>query len=308
MIGFSLFLTKFAEKFNANVMNYFAATFKITCNEELLQPSRELLADALAEAGFESFEDTEDGIVGYVQTDLLDKVRLEQAISEFPISEAVINYNIEKAEQKDWNETWEMEGFDPIFIGDQCVIYDARQQGNTPLSSLIAPLRIGIETRMAFGTGTHSTTRLVVATLLKLDLKDKRVLDCGCGTGILGIVASKCGAKEVVGYDIDEWSVENSLHNATLNQVENMEVLQGDSRVLSHVSGVFNVIVANINRNVLLADMGHFCDVMASNGVLILSGFYDADCPQLIGEATKHGLQLISTSSENGWSCIVFHK
>ena len=308
MIGFSLFLTKFAEKFNANVMNYYAVTFKITCDKALLQASRELLADEVGEAGFESFEDTADGIIGYVQTDLLDRVRLKQAIEEFPISEAVIDYTIAEAEQKDWNETWEMQGFDPIFIGDQCVIYDARQQGNTPLSSLIAPLRIGIETRMAFGTGTHCTTRLVVATLLKLHLKGKRVLDCGCGTGILGIVASKCGAKEVVGYDIDEWSVENTLHNAALNNVKNIEVLQGDSRVLSHVSGVFNVIVANINRNVLLSDMRHFNDVMASGGILILSGFYDADCPQLIDEAAKHNLQHVNSTSDHGWSCLVFHK
>lgn len=309
MVGFSLFLTKFAPEFNVNVMNYYAVSFKIECDDALLQPSRELLADAVAEAGFESFEDTQEGLTGYVQVDLFDENILKQAIADFPISEAKIAYTVSKAEQKDWNEAWEQEGFDPIFIEDQCVIYDARQQGNTPLSSLIAPLRIGIEAQMAFGTGTHNTTRMVVAALLKSDLKGKRVLDCGCGTGILSIVAAKCGAKDVVAYDIDEWSVENTRHNAQLNNVENIEVLQGDSRVLSHVSGVFDVIVANINRNILLQDMPHFCDVMNTSGsTLILSGFYEEDVPLLVEEAGRHHLHLSNQHAENQWACLVFQR
>ena len=170
----------------------------------------------------------------------------------------------------------------------------------------MAPLRIGIEAQMAFGTGTHETTRLMVAQLLDAQLSGKRVLDCGCGTGILGIAASKLGAEEVVAYDIDEWSVENTRHNAALNGVENLQVLHGDSRVLSHVSGVFDVVVANINRNILLADLPHFADVLSSTGTLLLSGFYQEDAPLLVAEAERNGLQLLHKAGENGWACLVF--
>ena len=287
-------------------MKYYAVKFKIACEPEQMQTARELLADDAAEAGFESFEDDENGLVGYVQTDLFDRTLLDERITDFSMPEVRIDYEIEEVEPKNWNETWESEGFDPIFIGDRCVIYDARRLQTPPLSSFFAPLRIGIETKMAFGTGTHETTQLVVAQLLDLDLSNKRVLDCGCGTGILGIVASKVGASEVVAYDIDEWSVENTRHNAALNEVENLQVLHGDSRVLSHVSGVFDVVVANINRNILLADLPHFANVMSSSGTLLLSGFYQEDVPLLVAEAEKYGLKLQSETSDNNWCCLRF--
>ena len=134
------------------------------------------------------------------------------------------------------------------------------------------PMKILIDAQQAFGTGTHETTQMIVSLLLNQDLKDKRVLDCGCGTGILGIVAAKCGAREVVSYDIDEWSVRNAEHNAELNGVE-LDVLEGDKRVLSHVSGVFDVILANINRNIILEDIDEFVSVMTTDSKIILSGF-----------------------------------
>ncbi|MBR3726686.1 MAG: 50S ribosomal protein L11 methyltransferase [Prevotella sp.] len=287
-------------------MKYYAVKFKIACEPEQMQTARELLADDAAEAGFESFEDDENGLVGYVQTDLFDCTLLDERIADFSMPEVRIDYEIEEVEPKNWNETWESEGFDPIFIGDRCVIYDARRLETPPLSSFFAPLRIGIETKMAFGTGTHETTQLVVAQLLDLDLSKKRVLDCGCGTGILGIVASKVGASEVVAYDIDEWSVENTRHNAALNEVGNLQVLHIDSRVLSHVSGVFDVVVANINRNILLADLPLFADVLSSSGQLLLSGFYQEDAPLLVAEAERNGLQLLRKTGENSWTCLVF--
>lgn len=289
-------------------MKYYAVKFKIDCAPELLQTARELLADDAAKAGFESFEDSEDGLVAYVQEDLFNRAMLNDVIAPFAfvIPNVGINYEIEEIEPKNWNETWENEGFDPIFIGDRCVIYDARRLSPTPLSSLMAPLRIGIEAQMAFGTGTHETTRLMVAQLLDAQLSGKRVLDCGCGTGILGIAASKLGAEEVVAYDIDEWSVENTRHNAALNGVENLQVLHGDSRVLSHVSGVFDLVLANINRNILLADLPHFADVLSSSGQLLLSGFYQEDAPLLVAEAERNGLRLLHKAGENGWACLVF--
>ena len=290
-------------------MKYYAVDFTIQCSEDLLQTSRELLADSAGEAGFESFEDTEHGIMGYVQTDLFDREGLDQAIADFPIDDVSITYEVSKAEDRDWNSEWEEAGFDPIIVNGKCIIYDARQQGTTPLSSLLAPLRIAIDARMAFGTGTHETTRMVVSELTKMDLTGRQVLDCGCGTGILAIVAAKLGASHVVAYDIDEWSVENTSHNAELNNVDgSIEVLHGDSSVLSHVSGVFQLVVANINRNILLADMHAFCDVMAHGGTLILSGFYTEDIPMMLEKASKLNLTLVSQSSENNWACLVFKR
>ena len=291
-------------------MKYYAVDFHIQCSDDLLQTCRELLADSAGEVGFESFEDNEHGITGYVQTDKFDREGLQQAIDSFPIDGAQITFDVSEAEDRDWNSEWEEAGFDPIIVNGKCIIYDARQQGTTPLSSLLAPLRIAIDARMAFGTGTHETTRMVVSQLTSMEIDGWQVLDCGCGTGILAIVAAKLGAKHVVAYDIDEWSVENTRHNAELNHVEkSIEALHGDSSVLSHVSGVFRLVVANINRNVLLADMHAFCDVMAHGGTLILSGFYTEDTPILVEEAGKHNLTLISQSSENNWACLVFkHK
>ncbi|MBR1469383.1 MAG: 50S ribosomal protein L11 methyltransferase [Prevotella sp.] len=291
-------------------MKYYAVKFQIECAPELMQTARDLLADDVVRAGFESFEDDENGLIGYVQTDQFNQSMLNEVVAPFAfvVPNVQISYTIEEVEPKNWNETWENEGFNPIFIGDRCVIYDARRLENPPLSSLMAPLRIGIETKMAFGTGTHETTRLMVGQLLDMDLQGKRVLDCGCGTGILGIAASKLGASEVVAYDIDEWSVENTRHNAALNGVENLQVLHGDSGVLTHVSGIFDVVLANINRNILLADMPHFADIMAASGVLLLSGFYAEDTPLLIAKAGELQLQLVGEASDNGWACLNFRK
>ena len=290
-------------------MKYYAVDFHIECSDDLLQTCRELLADSAGEVGFESFEDTEQGLTGYVQTDSFDREGLQQAIDDFPIADANITFEVAEAEDRDWNATWEEAGFDPIIVNGKCIIYDARQQGSTPLSSLLAPLRIGIHARMAFGTGTHETTRMVVSALTDMDINGLQVLDCGCGTGIIAIVAAKLGASHVVAYDIDEWSVDNTRHNAQLNQVENLiDVFHGDSSVLSHVSGVFQLVVANINRNVLLADMHAFCEVMSHGGTLVLSGFYTEDIPILVEDAGKHNLTLTSQTSENNWACLVFER
>ena len=283
---------------------YYAVDFSIACDETLLQICRELLADTAGDIGFEAFEDTENGLTGYIQIESFQPDLLTQAIADFPILEASISYEAREVAEQNWNETWELAGFDPIIIDGRCIIFDARQQRADSICAHLAPLRIGIEARMAFGTGTHETTRMVVSQLLDLDIKGKRILDCGCGTGILGIAASKLGAAEVVAYDIDEWSVENTQHNARLNGVENLLVFHGNSSVLSHVNGVFDIVVANINRNVLIADMQHFHDVTAPQAVLILSGFFEQDIPLLIAEATKHHFQLISSTTENNWACL----
>lgn len=286
-------------------MKYLVAEFKIECQDGMIQIARDLLTDALGEAGFETFEDTEDGIKGYVQESLFDENAMNDVISNFMLPDVSISANIQEAEYKNWNEEWEEAGFERININDSITIYDARHDDGNGIASGIS---IGIETKQAFGTGTHETTRMIVSTLLNIDLKGKRVLDCGCGTGILGIAASKLGASEVVGYDIDEWSSENAIHNAELNGVDNMKVMLGDASVLKSVEGKFDVVLANINRNILLADMPAFVSVMADESLLILSGFYASDVDLLIEKASNLGLSKIDSKSDSEWTCLVLKK
>ena len=285
-------------------MKYLVAKFKIATSEDLLQVCKDLLADSAAEAGFESFEETQEGLEAYVQKELFDKVALDASIADFPIEGTDISYTIEDAEDKDWNEEWEEQGFDPICVDDQVLIYDAKHPELHPTTSP-DHIEIGIEAKLAFGTGNHETTRMIVSTLLNMNLYKMRVLDCGCGTGILGLVASKLGANEVVGYDIDEWSVENAKHNAQLNGVDNLEVYFGNASVINHISGVFDVVLANINRNILLEDMKSFRGVLNEGGYMILSGFYEEDIPVLLEKAKEFGLYESGRRTDNNWACLV---
>lgn len=286
-------------------MKYMVANFTIKSEDGLYQTCKDLLADIAGEAGFESFEDNDSKLLkGYVQKDLLDKEALDASIAEFPIKNVKISYTLQDLEDKDWNSTWEQKGFKPINIEGKILIFDAKQ----PLSSFqIQPssIAIAIDPKQAFGTGNHETTRMIVAALLHLGVKGKRVLDCGCGTGILSLVASKLGAQECIGYDIDEWSVENTKHNAEINKVDNLSVLHGDSEVLSHVSGVFDIVMANINRNVLLKDMNKFKEVMGTQAALILSGFYEKDIPLLIEKASLLNLHECARNIDEHWGCLI---
>jgi ribosomal protein L11 methyltransferase len=287
-------------------MKYYAIKFNIQTSDELMQIAKDLLTDCSAEAGCESFEETDNGIIAYAQQEVWDKEEMDSQIESFPLDDTKITYTIEEAEDKDWNQCWEDEGFDPITVDNKIVIYDAKHTTLDELCSFTdkAPIAIAIDAKLAFGTGTHQTTRMIVSTLLHSDIEGKRVLDCGCGTGILGITASKLGAQEVVGYDIDEWSVENTRHNAEINKVENMDVLHGDSTVLNHISGVFDIVLANINRNILLQDMHQFRDVMAGNSKLILSGFYEEDVPLLLEKAKQLGLEEYGRKTDTNWCCL----
>lgn len=286
-------------------MKYVVADFKVTCPPTLLQVARDLIADAAGEAGFESFEDTDEGLKGYVQKDLFDREILNYNIATLPLEDVTVDISVADAEYKDWNQEWEHAGFDPINIGDRVVILDDRREDDAEAFCFPpSALRIKIHARQAFGTGTHETTQLVIEQLLSVGLTGKRVLDCGCGTGILGITASKLGASSVTGYDIDEWSTENARQNAALNGVENLEVLLGDAHVLNHVSGLFDVVVANINRNILLQDMATLKDVMAGEATLILSGFYEDDIAPLLACAEALGLHETARSQRGDWQCL----
>lgn len=287
-------------------MKYYAIKFNIQTSDDMLQVARDLLADSAAEAGCESFEDTDNGLTAYAQQEIWNQEEMDSQIENFPLLDTKITYTVEDAEDKDWNQCWEDEGFAPIIVDDKIVIYDAKHTTLDELSALNtnAETTIAIDAQLAFGTGTHQTTRMIVSTLLHSDIEGKRVLDCGCGTGILGITASKLGAQEVVGYDIDDWSVNNTRHNAEINKVENMEVLHGDSTVLNHISGMFDIVMANINRNILLQDMHQFRDVMSGNSTLILSGFYEEDVPILLEKAKELGLEEYGRKTDDNWCCL----
>lgn len=280
--------------------------FKIEGDSTLVDTAADLLADMAADCGFEAFTGDRHDLVGYAQTEEFDKEALDNIIADFPIEGITITYAAEKAPDEDWNKQWEENGFEPIEIGDKCIIYDAKRE--TPGTHADdSRMPIYIEAKQAFGTGTHETTQMIVEQLTGMDLKGKCVLDCGCGTGILSIAAAKLGADKVVAYDIDEWSVENTRHNAALNGVEEkIEVLHGNVTVLNHISGLYDIVLANINRNILLADMGEFCKAMRHGTTLIISGFYADDMPLLTEEASKHDLCNTSHTSVNNWTCMTF--
>lgn len=277
------------------------------------QDAQDILSALAGEAGFETFEETATGLKGYVQQALFDEDTLQQVLEGFPFENVTLSYTIQEAEDKDWNEQWEQEGFEPIIINlppskgkGNLIIHDGR---HLPSDNNLQPssIMIEIDAHLAFGTGTHETTRMICGILLDMQLDGLRVLDCGCGTGILGICALKVGAASVVGYDIDEWSADNTRHNAVINRVDDrLTALCGDANVLSGFSAEFNVVLANINRNILLNDMERFRNVMAPHAQLVLSGFYKNDCALLESKAQTLGLSLKATRSDGDWACLLF--
>ena len=281
-------------------MKYFEVEFTIN---PMSVDASDLLADLALEAGFETFEEAENGLKGYVQQSLFDEDALRSCIADFPIDGISIIYNVREAEDRDWNEQWEQEGFEPIII-PPLAIHDGRH-----LPEVESEISIEIDAKLAFGTGTHETTRMICKELISTvpELEEVRVLDCGTGTGILSIAALKLGASEAVGYDIDEWSADNARHNAVINRVdERFTSLLGDASVIDTIEGEFDLVLANINRNILLADMPRFVSKMHSGSKLILSGFYTADSPLLIQKAADLGLTFVSQNQDQDWACLVF--
>ena len=279
-------------------MKYFEVEFTIS---PYSADASDVLAAMAGEAGFETFEETETGLKGYVQQSVFDVAVLQTALEDFPFEGTNISYEIREAEDRDWNEQWEQEGFEPIIISDNLMIHDGRH-----LPDSMPDIAIEIDAKLAFGTGTHETTRMICSTLLELQPKG-RVLDCGTGTGILSICALKLGAQETVGYDIDEWSVDNARHNAVINQVDDrFASVLGDASILNKVEGSFDLVMANINRNILLNDMPQFVAKMNTGATLILSGFYTDDCQILIDKAQSLGLNLQQQKEDQQWACLVF--
>lgn len=288
-------------------MKYLQITFKVNPDTELV---RELLVAMAGEAGCDSFSEEEDMVKGYCLEDVFDEQTLKEGISNFILPDTKIEYKIERAEDKNWNEEWEKAGFAPIIINDSCVICSVKEENPQVLIENAegnSPLIIRIDPKQAFGSGTHETTQMIVAQLLGMDLKGKNVLDCGCGTGILSIVAAKCGARKVCGYDIDEWSVRNTIENAATNNVV-LEVKEGNRQVVSEFNEKFDVVIANINRNILLADMPAFVEAMKPQATLILSGFYEEDVALLEEKAVSLGLKKSQCQANRSWTCLTFHR
>ncbi len=290
-------------------MKYYEVEFTIS---PFSSDAADLICALAGDAGFETFEETDTGVKGYVQQSLFSEEDLQTAIADFPFEGITVSYTVSEAEDRDWNEQWEQEGFEPIIIDNRLVIHDGR---HLPEDSLMAncDLSIEIDAHLAFGTGTHETTRMVCATLLSYlspltaHLSPLRILDCGTGTGILSICALKLGAASAIGYDIDEWSVDNARHNAVINRVDDrFTSLLGDATILNKVEGQFDLVMANINRNILLADMPAFRAKMAPGARLILSGFYTADIPLLVEKAATLGLHLEQQKEDHDWACLVF--
>ncbi|ANW95587.1 ribosomal protein L11 methyltransferase [Wenyingzhuangia fucanilytica] len=268
-------------------MNYTGYTFTITP----LQPATEILIAELGELGFESFEETETGLKAYIQTndwheDILDDVFALQS-EEFNIS-----YTYQEIEQVNWNLEWE-KNFEPIHVDNKVsVIAPFHQKTGMDYEIIIEP-------KMSFGTGHHETTHLMIKHLLELDLADKSVLDMGTGTGILAIFAEMKGAKPIDAIDIDEWCYINTEENVAKNNCKHISAYQGDASML--VDQKYDVIIANINRNILLNDMDIYNKCLNDGGKLLLSGFYTQDIPFLEERTKDLGLTIQKTYTKNNW-------
>lgn len=261
---------------------------------------RDLLVDTLGNEGpYESFVETKEGLKAYVPVDLFDETWLRQQMQElrdqFPIFNS--QFSIQEMPDKNWNEEWEK--------GHQAVLVEY-EGGSVWVRAPFHPHRedvnyeLIIEPKMSFGTAHHPTTYMMLSYVAELDMQGKRVLDMGCGTAVLGILAKMRGAEYVEGVDIDEWAFNNARENAASNGVEIVLKL-GDA---SSLQGCFDVVIANINRNILLNDMGRYAAVLNAGGTLLLSGFYEADEAALVARAGELGMTLEGKKNRDGWSAL----
>lgn len=274
-------------------MNYLEFNLTILPNEDYVA---DLLAAYLGDADFESFERTETGLLAYIDKARYRESLFLQKINDFEYADT-IRYDCKEIEQINWNEEWEKHFFEPIIIGEECLIHSSFHKNLPP-----AKYEIVIDPKMSFGTGHHETTSLMIAEILQMQLAGKTVLDMGCGTAVLAILAAKMGAKQITAVDIDNWCIENATENIRKNRVPQINVLLGDSSFLSGKS--FNIIIANINRNILLNDMKQYAACMGEGDALYMSGFYVEDIPVLEQEAIRHNLFLKSFKEKNQWAVV----
>lgn len=292
----------------------------------------DILSAVLADIGFESFVHTneldlpridfrdnfpesaifapkakKDEFQAYIAKNLFDEEQLRTTLHDFPLPDTEIHYSYAEMEDKNWNEEWEKHYFRPLVIGSgapaRCVISSTF---HTDIPD--AEYTIKIDPQMSFGTGHHQTTAQMLERLLDDNITGLDILDMGCGTGILAILASLRGARKCVAVDFDEWCVRNTRDNIALNPVENIEVMHGDAGLLASMSQAFDLILANINRNILLADLPHYAAALRHGGHIYMSGFYTDDVAPLRAQAEKVGLTLIDERSRDNWACLKLKK
>lgn len=257
------------------------------------------LISGLSEIGYESFDEAGTVIKAYIPETGFNKTQLEALLSDIPSEFGKVDCSIDKIEQQNWNAEWE-KNFDPVLINNT-VLIRASFHKNLP----DFPHQILIDPKMSFGTGHHSTTALMIKNMLDLDFTGKDVLDMGCGTGVLAILAHKLGAGKITAIDIDEWAVENAKENFQQNDIDAYTLLQGGAE---KISGSFDIVLANINRNILLADMPVYTTSLKPGGKLLLSGIYITDLDTVRAAAEQNNLTFISHLEKNSWVSAVFEK
>lgn len=276
-------------------MQYIQVQFSCEPNTEVLT---DVLSAQLGEIGFESFVRTETGLDAYIPLSGLSLGKVDLLLSEFPL-EAEITYSCLEMEDKNWNEEWEKNYFQPVVIDDMLCIHSSFHKigGEFKYSILIDP-------KMSFGTGHHQTTELMMRELLEMELQGKSLLDMGCGTAVLAILASMRGASPITAIDIDEWAYHNAMENARLNGIDNIRLFQGGAELLGDET--YDVILANINRNILLQDIAAYRQVLNRNGMLVMSGFYKEDIPAIRAAAEGQGLTYGHFSEIDQWVAVAF--
>ena len=263
-----------------------------------IQPATEILIAELGFAGFESFVETETGVTAYIQKaewfeTILDDIQILNS------SEFKIEFTFEDVEQTNWNKEWE-KNFSPIVVDNLCAVRAPFHKKFDTAYDIV------IEPKMSFGTGHHETTHMMVQQLLELDLTNKKVLDMGCGTGILAIFAEMKGANPIDAIDIDNWCYLNSIENVERNNCHHISVFEGDATLLKNKK--YDLIIANINRNILLNDMKAYMSCLGKEGTILFSGFYKEDIPFIDAEVSKYGLKLEKTFERNNWVSLKYTK
>ncbi|MTI30841.1 50S ribosomal protein L11 methyltransferase [Xanthovirga aplysinae] len=269
---------------------------KVSCSNDFA----DIFMAEMAEAGFDSFSDNDQGFEASIESSSFDEEVVKEIFNRYHTM-TTATYVVEEVGKKNWNEEWE-KNYDPIFIDDRCVVKASFHQIEKKF-----PYEITINPKMSFGTGHHETTHLMLSHQLELDHEEKTVLDAGCGTGILAIMASKLGAMHVLAYDIDDWCVENSSENIELNHCENIDLALGDIEALK-IEGTFDIILANINKNVLLKEIPAYVSLLANGGNLLLSGFYQEDIADIEELCKENGLKLLKQNTRNRWAALVLEK
>lgn len=263
-----------------------------------VMPSREVLLYHLGEIGYDSFTEEENGLNAYVPTSDFSEEKLKKVLSE--LNEVDLSYTFEHIKTQNWNEIWES-NFQPIIVNDKCIVRATFHEADQKYEYDII-----INPQMSFGTGHHETTFLVMSEMLKMNFADKYVLDMGSGTGILAILASKLRANKCLAIDIEEWAFHNAIENNELNQIQNIEVKHGDVKLIQEIKNHFDIVLANINRNVLMADVENYITSLKENGELLLSGFYTTDASMLVEKVISLGMELVNQLEKNTWCMLHF--